>query len=183
LEPLPVVRSFMTLRSRKPGEREKRQDAESQFLRNADEPLRQLHVQTEAFNLLWRDFTFKLSCVLVLHSLYALYSHLDNVDHMGFDTISGLFYICSAIWLRNSTNSAENFTLDRFFRISIGLTASQVAFFFYILLEKGEHMEKEFIPLTAFFTLITAFNMKYMSSTVNTIKTSRILLEASGKQQ
>ncbi|GBG32664.1 Hypothetical Protein FCC1311_088892 [Hondaea fermentalgiana] len=164
----------MGLRSRKPGGQERaaaRSDAEQQFVERADRPLQTLHVQTEAFNMMWRDFLFKLSCSLVLFAAYAAYTHKDNMDLAIFDGMGALYYAVSAAWLHGQESSFENYMSNPLFRLSMVPLLSQVGFFVFALVEGKA--DAEFVPVSLFYLVVVIFALRYMRGNAKRIRDSR----------
>mmetsp|Transcript_13808 Transcript_13808/g.26811 ORF Transcript_13808/g.26811 Transcript_13808/m.26811 type:complete len:196 (-) Transcript_13808:328-915(-) len=165
----------MGLRSRKAGGRERqeaRSDFEQQFIERADRPLQTLHVQTEAFNLMWRTFLFRLTCALVFFAAYAALAHKDNLDFAAFDALSAVFYGLSAAWLNKQESSFDNFTSDNFFRMSLIPLATQIGFFAFALAEQGR-INSELIPMTLFYLMVVIIALRYMRGNATLIKESR----------
>mmetsp|Transcript_19764 Transcript_19764/g.32472 ORF Transcript_19764/g.32472 Transcript_19764/m.32472 type:complete len:174 (-) Transcript_19764:187-708(-) len=170
----------MGLRSRKAGadgDDARGMDMETQTRVRMDKPLEKLHIETEAFNMMWRDFLFKLTCVLVLYSSYALYAHIHLGEVVGFDLLSIGFYVLSVLWIKGLEGpTGKSFTHDRYFRMSMALMLSQVVYFAYEFSQKGKDIQMEFIPQTAIYTVIVLVALQFMTTNAKRIENTRIEL-------
>jgi len=162
----------MGLRSRKAGAADGREDAEKQLFERSDAPLQRIHSQTEAFNLLWRDFLFKMTIFLVGLSFYAASEHKGETKHLAFDMVSALFYACSAAWLRNHETTFHNFTADPYFRASALFLMSQVFVFLEELIRRNDY-DKELVPTTAFYMILILLVLRYMRGNTTKMKKFR----------
>mmetsp|Transcript_5768 Transcript_5768/g.14774 ORF Transcript_5768/g.14774 Transcript_5768/m.14774 type:complete len:176 (+) Transcript_5768:90-617(+) len=167
----------MGLRSRKPGgaaRKAEREDFEQQAMARADAPLQQIHMQTEAFNLLWRGFLFKVACALIALALYAAWVHRDKAEHVLVDVVSMAFYAAAAAWLRSLENSEAKYFSNRLFRLAFGLMVSQVGVVAFHTYELGHiSMEKEFFPSSVIYMFVAVGSLEMMRRNARTIASSR----------
>ncbi len=174
----------MGLRSRKQGEageeaRARKFDREGQMLANADAPLHRMQNNTEAFNILWRDFLLKITMALVAYSLLAAYQHSADTDHSATDLLSACYYVCSSVWLRgvkDSNYNILNFFGNRMFCTSLALFISQLVFLAYHHNERNGDLHHEFFPTTMVHLPMVLAMLAYMRNNVSEIKENREVL-------
>jgi hypothetical protein len=173
----------MGLRSRKPGA--KAGDVEGELLLRAAAPLRAIHVQTEAFNLLWRDFLVKLSVVLAALCVYAAWAHLvQGTDQLAFDALSMLYFCCSAHYIKSMEDTRSLYKLQRSYQAAAALVATQCIFFAVHLayeLQHGVSMSglhvKEFFPVSLVMHVMVALSLAYMKRSANQVQEARKTVE------
>jgi hypothetical protein len=173
----------MGLRSRKAGA--KASDVEGEMLLRAAAPLRTIHVQTEAFNLLWRDFLAKLSVVLAALCIYAAWAHLvQGTDQLAFDVLSLLYFSCSAHYLKSMEDTRSLYKLQRSYQAAAALVATQCIFFAVHVayeLQHGVSMSglhvKEFFPVSLVMHVMVALSLAYMKRSANQVQEARKTVE------
>ncbi len=177
----------MGLRSRKiraDGTFLPRLDCENQILRNADAPLKQMHIQAEALNFMWRGLIFKLTIALVFLSLVTLWNHRDNVDDAIFSGISIVHYILSARWLygiSDSNYAFADFTRNIYFRGAFAIVAFQLLLLAFSYYEIDGSSYANHFPISALhFPLVTGF-LLYMRGNVKMFEQNRKELAKIGR--
>ena len=173
----------MVLRSRKPGRSNEvtkfsqiDSEAQGSSLRSEEDKNSEYHkilIRTEAFNLLWRDFIFKITFSLIFYSIYSGYVYKANSYHLVYDMSSAVSYAITSTWIKNIIDSQKVFELTKNFKLILVTISFQTVYYIWYYIKQKDITQRVFFPGTAFYLLFVLALLFYMKRNIQNIQSAR----------